>query len=36
LENFGHRLHRLYRFLFHKCGSIYEMEVLFEQYKPNP
>ncbi len=36
LENFGHRFHGLHRFLFHKCGSIYEMEVLFEQYKPNP
>ena len=36
LENFGHRFHGLHRFLFHKCGGIYEMEVLFEQYRPNP
>jgi len=35
LENFGHRFHGLHRFLFHKCGGIYEMEVLFEQYRPN-
>jgi len=35
LENFGHRFHGLHRFLFHKCGDIYEMEILFERYKPN-
>ena len=33
LENFGHRFHGLHRFLFHKCGSIYEMIFI---YPDNP